>query len=120
VPADNQEAKMPEFTTPATLDEARLRKAQYVEATKLLDWRDKPNSGGFSMNEEHVVFMKVSNPKGWKLAINTTVALTDEEVRILHHAIPNATGGAARIDPAPGKPGVYRVRAPGYYACIGA
>lgn len=106
---------------PTTLEEARARREHYESITRELDWQDKPSSGGYSTNEMHVVFMKVRNPKHWKLAIDWKGELTEEERLILERAIPEFTGGGASFVPdRMAGDNVWRVKAPGYYACIGA
>lgn len=106
---------------PETLEEARLRKQDYVSITRDLDWQDRPVKKGYSTNEMHVVFMKVRNPEHWKLPIDWKGELTEEERIILECAVPEFTGGGASFvhDRMSGD-NVWRVKARGYFACIGA
>lgn len=104
---------------PQTLEEARVRKLAYIDATKHLSFEDKPGRDGFSTNEMHVMFTKVQNPQHWKLPVDKTLVMTLEEVAIVKAAVIDFTGGQATVT-STGNPNEYRVRARGYFNCIGA
>lgn len=105
---------------PTTLAEARARKAHYVSVYKDLDWRDQPQGKtGPSQNELHVVFMKIADKANWKVPIDWTGHLTNDEVQLVQKAVNDNAGGGAVVRET-GVPGEYRITAPGYYNKIGA
>jgi len=73
-----------------------------------------------SRGELNAVFRKVENPENWKLPIDCFVALEAEEKLLLEKAITFFTGSIPSFQVIHEGCQIYRVKAAGYYAAVGA
>lgn len=73
--------------------------------------------GGYTDEQLKEAFDKVKNREHWKDRINAVVG-EDEDLDLISFAVGYYTGGVPTISRARG--GGYRVRARGYWACVGA
>lgn len=85
---------------------------------KLVIRKPKTRAARFSQEQLGKAFDMVKNPKGWKFPIKAVIDNPGKKnLACLEEAISHFTGGFATITEL--KNGKLRVKAQGYYACIG-
>ncbi len=91
---------------------------------RIIREEDKANEeivyDGFTHRQLDAAFALVANPENWKLEIDQWINDSPENRRLVGAATIFFAGSPAEFMVSATKPGMVRVIAAGYYACIGA